>query len=99
MLDHVLNMLIIFHVSVKVTYNVEEYGFGQSTLEQVFIEFAKQQEEADKMEDMEDELRNGSTLGVPAVKKDMVLAMRATGVDSLTSPTDDTGSAPNGRST
>ena len=36
---------------VKSTYDVEEYSFGQTTLEQVFIEFAKQQEEADREED------------------------------------------------
>lgn len=29
---------------------MEEYSFGQTTLEQVFIEFAKQQEEADRRE-------------------------------------------------
>ncbi len=39
---------MIFLFTVKVTYGVEEYSFGQSTLEQVFIEFAKQQEEADR---------------------------------------------------
>ena len=32
---------------VKSDYDVEEYSFGQTTLEQVFIEFAKQQEAAD----------------------------------------------------
>ena len=34
--------------SVKTRFEVEEYSFGQTTLEQVFIEFAKQQEEADR---------------------------------------------------
>lgn len=33
---------------MKTRYDVEEYSFGQTTLEQVFIEFAKQQEEADQ---------------------------------------------------
>nr|DBA27570.1 TPA: hypothetical protein GDO54_008045 [Pyxicephalus adspersus] len=32
---------------VKRTFNVEEYSFSQSTLEQVFIELAKEQEEED----------------------------------------------------
>ncbi len=33
---------------MKTRFEVEEYSFGQTTLEQVFIEFAKQQEEADR---------------------------------------------------
>jgi hypothetical protein len=32
---------------VKSEFDVEEYSFGQTTLEQVFLEFAKQQELAD----------------------------------------------------
>ena len=39
---------------MKSSYDIEEYSFGQTTLEQVFIEFAKQQEEADR-EDERDE--------------------------------------------
>ena len=35
---------------MKSTYDVEEYSFGQTTLEQVFIAFAKLQEEADRDE-------------------------------------------------
>ena len=30
--------------AVKNNFDVEEYSFGQSTLEQVFIKFAKEQE-------------------------------------------------------
>jgi ATP-binding cassette subfamily A (ABC1) protein 5 len=33
-------------ISVKSRFDIEEYSFGQTTLEQVFIEFAKQQEAA-----------------------------------------------------
>ena len=32
---------------MKTRYDVEEYSFGQTTLEQVFIEFAKLQEAED----------------------------------------------------
>ena len=35
--------LIVF-ISVKTQFEVEEYSFGQTTLEQVFIKFAKDQE-------------------------------------------------------
>ncbi|XP_040186968.1 ATP-binding cassette sub-family A member 5 [Rana temporaria] len=37
---------------VKRTFNVEEYSFSQSTLEQVFIELAKEQEEEDNFATM-----------------------------------------------
>ena len=37
-------------ISVKSKHNFEEYSFSQTTLEQVFIRFAKEQE----MEDTED---------------------------------------------
>ena len=36
---------------MKSAYDVEEYSFGQTTLEQVFIAFAKLQEEADRAEE------------------------------------------------
>ena len=39
------------YLSVKANHDIEEYSFGQTTLEQVFIEFAKQQEEADRLEE------------------------------------------------
>lgn len=42
---------------MKSTYNVEEYSFGQTTLEQVFIEFAKLQEAEDNEEDTETKRR------------------------------------------
>ena len=32
-------------ISVKTEYQFEDYSFSQTTLEQVFIKFAKQQEE------------------------------------------------------
>lgn len=41
--------------SAKQTFNFEEYNFSQSTLEQVFMEFAKEQENE------EDELGSLST--------------------------------------
>eukprot|EP00095_Tigriopus_kingsejongensis_P007732 maker-scaffold200_size264178-snap-gene-0.9 protein:Tk07732 transcript:maker-scaffold200_size264178-snap-gene-0.9-mRNA-1 annotation:"atp-binding cassette sub-family a member 5" len=41
--------------SLKNTHDIEEYSFGQTTLEQVFLEFAKQQEAAD------DDDENGTT--------------------------------------
>ena len=34
---------------MKYEHNFEDYSFSQTTLEQVFIKFAKQQEEADKV--------------------------------------------------
>ena len=34
--------------SGKVQFDIEDYSFSQTTLEQVFIEFAKQQEAADE---------------------------------------------------
>lgn len=43
--------LVLFrlnHISVKSKFDIEEYSFGQTTLEQVFIEFAKLQEAANQ---------------------------------------------------
>ena len=40
----------ISHISVKSKFDIEEYSFGQTTLEQVFIEFAKLQEAANEAE-------------------------------------------------
>ena len=40
--------LDLFHISVKSKFDIEEYSFGQTTLEQVFIEFAKLQEAANQ---------------------------------------------------
>jgi hypothetical protein len=39
-------------IAVKVEHNIEEYSFSQTTLEQVFIKFAKDQEVDE--EDLED---------------------------------------------
>ncbi|XP_059079473.1 cholesterol transporter ABCA5-like isoform X1 [Tigriopus californicus] len=39
---------------LKSTHDVEEYSFGQTTLEQVFLEFAKQQEAADEEADSDE---------------------------------------------
>ena len=36
-----------FRIAVKSRFHIEEYSFGQTTLEQVFIEMAKQQEAED----------------------------------------------------
>ena len=41
-----------FTLTVKDRFDVEEYSFSQTTLEQVFIEFAKQQEAEDDEEDI-----------------------------------------------
>ena len=38
----------LIHISVKSKFDIEEYSFGQTTLEQVFIEFAKLQEAANQ---------------------------------------------------
>ena len=43
-----------FLISVKTRFDIEEYSFGQTTLEQVFIKFAKDQE-IEEEEDIEDE--------------------------------------------
>lgn len=37
-------------IAVKSRFSIEEYSFGQTTLEQVFIEMAKQQEAEDSDE-------------------------------------------------
>ena len=42
--------ILFLIISVKSKHNFEEYSFSQTTLEQVFIRFAKEQE----MEDTED---------------------------------------------
>ena len=39
--------LLIGQILVKTEHKFEDYSFSQTTLEQVFIKFAKQQEEAD----------------------------------------------------
>ncbi|XP_070580684.1 cholesterol transporter ABCA5-like isoform X2 [Ptychodera flava] len=39
----------------KITLNVEEYSFSQSTLEQVFIQFAKEQEEQERQDEVSGE--------------------------------------------
>ncbi len=40
--------------ATKRGHAIEEYSFGQNTLEQVFIEFAKQQMEAERKEEEEE---------------------------------------------
>lgn len=52
-----------FLVSVKSIHDVEEYSFGQTTLEQVFLEFAKQQEAADE-DAQEEELDHLNDMGI-----------------------------------
>jgi len=47
--------------SVKSDFNLEDYSFSQTTLEQVFIEFAKQQEQEDKDDDDRHEFTNGKS--------------------------------------
>ena len=51
-----------FQSSGREQYNVEDYSFSQTTLEQVFINFAKQQELEDETDEKETTRSMDSTI-------------------------------------
>ena len=50
---HDLSSTPTFFITVKTNFSIEEYSFGQTTLEQVFIKFAKDQEIEEDHEESE----------------------------------------------
>lgn len=59
----ICNNFVFACIAVKSKFDVEEYSFSQTTLEQVFIEFAKQQEAEDEQTEVEEKERLNRLLG------------------------------------